>query len=67
MEALWGQLAARPKVPMSTPKPPQRPEQSEAEEAVRVLLRWAGEDPGREGLRDTPARVARRASLSPGR
>ena len=59
MEALWGQLAARPKVPMSTPKPPQRPEQSEAEEAVRVLLRWAGEDPGREGLRDTPARVAR--------
>jgi GTP cyclohydrolase I len=28
-----------------------------AEEAVRTLLRWAGEDPGREGLRDTPARV----------
>lgn len=28
-----------------------------AEEAVRVLLRWAGEDPGREGLRDTPRRV----------
>ena len=32
---------------------------SEAEEAVRVLLRWAGEDPEREGLRDTPARVVR--------
>ncbi|HZQ72648.1 MAG TPA: GTP cyclohydrolase I FolE [Burkholderiales bacterium] len=29
-----------------------------AEEAVRTLLRWAGEDPRREGLRDTPARVA---------
>lgn len=38
---------------------PARPDQAEAEEAVRVLLRWAGEDPGREGLLDTPARVAR--------
>jgi GTP cyclohydrolase IA len=28
-----------------------------AEEAVRTLLRWAGDDPGREGLRDTPSRV----------
>jgi len=28
-----------------------------AEEAVRTLLRWAGDDPGREGLRDTPGRV----------
>ncbi len=28
-----------------------------AEEAVRTLLRWAGEDPGREGLRETPSRV----------
>jgi len=28
-----------------------------AEEAVRTLLRWAGEDPAREGLRDTPKRV----------
>jgi GTP cyclohydrolase I len=28
-----------------------------AAEAVRTLLRWAGEDPGREGLRDTPQRV----------
>lgn len=38
---------------------PARPDQAEAEEAVRVLLRWAGEDPRREGLLDTPARVAR--------
>ena len=30
----------------------------QAEEAVRTLLRWAGEDPSREGLLDTPRRVA---------
>jgi GTP cyclohydrolase IA len=36
-----------------------RPTQEEAEEAVRVLLRWAGDDPDREGLVDTPARVVR--------
>ncbi len=30
----------------------------QAEEAVRTLLRWAGDDPAREGLRDTPRRVA---------
>ncbi len=36
-----------------------RPSREEAEAAVRTLLRWAGEDPAREGLRDTPARVAR--------
>ena len=36
-----------------------RPTQKEAEEAVRVLLRWAGDDPEREGLLDTPARVAK--------
>ena len=33
--------------------------QAEAEDAVRVLLRWAGEDPSREGLLDTPKRVAK--------
>ncbi|OIQ90860.1 GTP cyclohydrolase 1 [mine drainage metagenome] len=36
-----------------------RPSRAEAEEAVRVLLRWAGDDPAREGLVDTPSRVAR--------
>lgn len=36
-----------------------RPSRAEAEAAVRTLLRWAGDDPAREGLRDTPARVAR--------
>jgi len=33
--------------------------QQEAEAAVRILISWAGDDPEREGLRDTPARVAR--------
>ena len=36
----------------------QRPSVEEAENAVRVLLAWAGDDPNREGLQDTPARVA---------
>jgi len=36
-----------------------RPTRSEAEDAVRTLLKWAGDDPDREGLLDTPARVAR--------
>jgi GTP cyclohydrolase IA len=35
------------------------PTRAQAEEAIRTLLRWAGDDPTREGLRDTPARVAR--------
>jgi GTP cyclohydrolase I len=33
--------------------------QPQAEEAVRTLLRWAGEDPAREGLLDTPTRVVK--------
>jgi len=36
-----------------------RPGREEAEEAVRTLLRWAGDDPGREGLLGTPDRVVR--------
>lgn len=35
-----------------------KPTRAEAEEAVRTLLAWAGDDPSREGLRDTPKRVA---------
>jgi GTP cyclohydrolase I len=37
----------------------QRPDRTEAEEAVRTLIRWAGDDPDREGLLDTPSRVLR--------
>jgi GTP cyclohydrolase I len=36
-----------------------RPSREEAEEAVRTLLRWAGDDPEREGLDATPGRVVR--------
>lgn len=36
-----------------------RPSREEAEAAVRTLLRWAGDDPDREGLIDTPDRVVR--------
>ena len=36
-----------------------RPSRAEAEEAVRTLIRWAGDDPTREGLLGTPDRVAR--------
>lgn len=39
--------------------PVERPSRSEAEDAVRTLLRWAGENPGREGLLDTPKRVVK--------
>jgi GTP cyclohydrolase IA len=48
---------------LAAPDQPQggarRRTQAEAEAAVRVLIEWAGDDPDREGLRDTPARVAR--------
>ncbi len=37
----------------------QKPTRAEAEAAVETLLRWAGDDPSREGLMDTPARVVR--------
>lgn len=35
----------------------ERPSREAAEEAVRTLIAWAGDDPEREGLRDTPKRV----------
>ncbi len=39
--------------------PVKRPSQEEAEAAVRTLLAWAGDDPSREGLLDTPRRVTK--------
>ena len=43
-----------------TPKRPgERPTREQAQEAVRTLLRWAGDDPAREGLLGTPDRVVR--------
>ncbi|MCE9649367.1 MAG: GTP cyclohydrolase I FolE [Parvibaculum sp.] len=47
--------AAKP----TKPKKADKPSQAEAEAAVRTLIRWAGDNPDREGLLDTPARVAR--------
>ncbi len=52
---------------VQTPKPKlakgksssKKPSREEAEAAIRTLLLWAGEDPEREGLHDTPARVVR--------
>ncbi|TAL75215.1 MAG: GTP cyclohydrolase I FolE [Rhodanobacter sp.] len=44
---------------MSEPPSPRTVTREQAEDAVRTLLRWAGDDPAREGLLDTPARVAR--------
>jgi GTP cyclohydrolase I len=38
---------------------PRKPSRKKAEEAINTLLLWAGEDPSREGLIDTPKRVAR--------
>ena len=36
-----------------------KPNRAEAEEAVRTLIKWTGDDPDREGLMDTPSRVVR--------
>ncbi len=43
----------------SKPVKIKKPTVSEAEEAVRTLIRWAGDDPKREGLLDTPKRVVK--------
>lgn len=43
----------------ATPTEEASPSQEEVEAAVRTMIRWAGDDPNREGLLDTPARVAR--------
>jgi GTP cyclohydrolase IA len=57
MDKALGSKRSRPKAaePMKSP----RPSRDEAEAAVRTLIRWAGDDPAREGLLSTPARVVR--------
>jgi GTP cyclohydrolase I len=52
MEAIFKKPAAS----APTPKP-ERPSREEAEKAVRTLIAWAGDDPDRDGLKDTPKRV----------
>ena len=39
--------------------PVERPDKAEVEQAIRTMIRWAGDDPERDGLRETPDRVAR--------
>lgn len=41
------------------PSPIEKPSRAEAEAAVRTLIAWAGDDPSREGMENTPARVTR--------
>lgn len=49
-----------PTKPILKPVAPlRRPSEAEAMEAVRTLLAWAGDDPNREGLKDTPKRVVK--------
>jgi GTP cyclohydrolase I len=51
---------AKPLFPApATSTTPTRPSREEAEAAVRTLIAWAGDDPNREGLLETPARVAK--------
>ena len=50
---------AKPIPLAEAPQPVHRPSQEEAEAAVRTLIAWAGDDPAREGLLETPARVAK--------
>jgi GTP cyclohydrolase I len=45
--------------PKTPAKPLIRPSREEAEAAVRTLIAWLGDDPDREGLRDTPTRVVK--------
>jgi GTP cyclohydrolase I len=54
LKSLAGRVAVQP-----AERAPLRPSQDEAEAAVRTLIAWAGDNPDREGLLDTPARVAR--------
>ena len=52
--------SAKPVVAKSnSPRHSQRPSREEAEAAVRTLIAWAGDDPSREGLLDTPRRVTK--------
>lgn len=59
MEFVEGQVEEVDFEPVEIGRPPAWPNRSDVEQAVRTLIAAAGDDPHREGLRDTPARVAR--------
>ncbi|KQZ78194.1 GTP cyclohydrolase [Mesorhizobium sp. Root157] len=48
-----------PNIPVPDKRVANRPSEAEVEAAVRTLLRWTGDNPDREGLLDTPKRVAK--------
>src|SRR5580704_15113071 len=52
-------VSKRTRAKSAGPAQPVRPPRAEVEAAVRTLIRWAGDDPDREGLLATPARVVR--------
>ncbi|MEA2977077.1 MAG: cyclohydrolase [Alphaproteobacteria bacterium] len=52
-------VKSNPRAKKATTKQTEKPSRAEAEAAVRTLIRWTGDDPDREGLLATPARVAR--------
>ena len=52
-------ISTDPSQPSGVDGESSRPSRTEAEEAIRTLIRWVGENPAREGLLDTPARVVR--------
>lgn len=58
MDAVVKSLSAR-MAQATADKSVQRPSREEAEAAVRTLIQWAGDDPSREGLADTPMRVVK--------
>jgi GTP cyclohydrolase I len=59
MDSTVKTLPARPPRAENNGLGPRRPSREEAEAAVRTLIRWAGDDPMREGLADTPRRVVK--------
>mgnify|MGYP003351095804 FL=1 len=59
MDAVVKTLNVRPLKPADKQTPVRRPSREEAEAAVRTLIAWAGDDPSREGLIDTPKRVVK--------
>lgn len=59
MDAVVKPLSVRPAQPFADKSMIERPSRQEAEAAVRTLIAWAGDDPTREGLLDTPRRVVK--------
>ncbi|MBV1901657.1 MAG: GTP cyclohydrolase I FolE [Kordiimonadaceae bacterium] len=59
MDAVLERINNDPELKVIPPVADQRPTRAEAEAAVRTLIQWAGDDPTREGLLDTPKRVAK--------